>query len=286
MVKLYLYEYRICITLDSPTAKERETVRLEIVMGIKTFRLRDMEQYILEHDTVSMEELKTRFKISMNTTRLDVAELVSKGTIRKVYGGVCSNHKNSLIPFDEREAKNKQSKMAVGREAATLVEEGDIIYIDSGTTTMYIMDYLGEKKNVTVLTNNLNAINKALAFPNLTVISLPGALERKTNSFVSADTVRIMEKYNINKAFMASSGLSEAGTITTSSPLEFEIKKSAMLNSQKHYLLIDSSKYGKSALLTFATVSDMTKIIIDSVPNGMEDLCKRADTKILIGKIN
>ncbi len=253
-------------------------------MGIKTFRMREMEQYILEHDTVSMEELKNKFEVSMNTTRLDVARLVEKGTVRKVYGGVCSNHKNSLIPFTEREAKNKQFKAEVGKEAAKLVEDGDIIYVDSGTTTMYLLDYLGESKNVTVLTNNLNAINRALSFPNLNVISLPGNLERKTNSFVSADTVRMMERYNINKAFMASSGLSETGTITTSSPLEFEIKQAAMRCSDKKYLMIDSSKFGKSALLTFATVAEMTMIVSDMTSSTMEELCKRNNTELKIAK--
>ncbi len=253
-------------------------------MGIKTFRLRDMEQYILEKDTVTMEELKEHFKISMNTTRLDVAQLVEKGMVRKVYGGVCSVHKNSLIPFEEREEKNKNAKMTVGREAAELVDDGDIIYVDSGTTTMYLLDYLGDKKDVTILTNNLNAINRSLPFYNLNVISLPGTLERKTNSFVSADTVRTIERYNINKAFMASSGLSETGIITTSSPLEFEIKKAAMENSNYKYLMIDSTKFGKSALLTFATVNDMSRIVIDKIPDGMEELQKRSSVDIRVAK--
>ncbi len=253
-------------------------------MGIKTFRLRDMEQYIIDNDTVSMEDLKEHFGISMNTTRLDVAQLVTKGMIKKVYGGVCSIQKSNLIPFEEREAKNISAKRAVGREAAELVEDGDIIYVDSGTTTMYLMDFLGEKKNVTVLTNNLNAINRSLPFPNLNVISLPGTLERKTNSFVSADTVRTMEKYNINKAFMASSGLAENGTITTSSPLEFEIKKAAMINSEIKYLMIDSTKFGKSALLTFATINDMSKVVIDSVPTAMEELRRKTNIDVRVAR--
>lgn len=244
-----------------------------------------MEQYIIEHDTVTMEELRDTFNISMNTTRLDVAQLVNKGTIRKVYGGVCSNHKSNLVPFDERKTKNTTGKKAVGKAAASLVNDGDIIYIDSGTTTMYVLDYLGERKNVTILTNNLNAINRALQFPDLNIICLPGALERKTNSFVSADTVRTLEKYNIKKAFMASSGISENGTITNSSPLEFEIKKAAIVNSKEVYLLIDSTKYGHSALLTYANITDMNKVIVDkNVEQGLLDLCEQNNVEIKIAE--
>lgn len=252
-------------------------------MGMKSFRLQQMEQYILEHDMVSMEELKETFQISMNTARLDVAQLVNKGTVRKVYGGVCSNNKSNLVPFDERETRNVLGKRAVGKAAAALVNDGDIIYIDSGTTTMYVMDYLGERKNVTILTNNLNAINRALPYPDLNIISLPGTLERKTNSFVSADSVKTLEKYNIKKAFMAASGILESGTITNSSPLEFEIKKTALRKSEEAYLLIDATKYGKSALLTYANLEDMKGIIVDNeAPRELQELCDAQNVELYI----
>jgi DeoR family myo-inositol catabolism operon transcriptional repressor len=244
-----------------------------------------MEQFILEHDIVSMEELRDTFNISMNTVRLDVAELVNKRKIRKVYGGVCSIQKENLVPFNERQLKNIQAKKAIGKAAASLVEDGDIIYIDSGTTTMNIMDYLGDKTNIIVLTNNLDAINHALPFLNINVISLPGTLERKTNSFVSADTVRTLEKYNITKAFMASSGIAESGIITNSSPLEYEIKKAAIGSSKNVYLLIDSTKYGKSAMLTYANIAEMSKVIVDDgVDSGLLGLCKRNNVEVLIAK--
>ncbi len=254
-------------------------------MGMKSFRIKQMEQYIMEHDLVSMEELRGVFGISMNTVRLDVTELVNKGVIRKVYGGVCSNQKGNLVPFEERQSRNIQGKISVGREAAKLVNDGDIIYIDSGTTTMYVIDYLGESSNVTVLTNNLNAINRAVTLPGINVISLPGTLERKTNSFVSADTVRTLEKYNIKKAFMASSGISESGMVTNASPLEYEVKKAAIENSNEVYLLIDSSKFGKSAMLTYANITEMSKVIVDD-PAGEDllSLCEKKNVEVVLAK--
>lgn len=250
-------------------------------MGMKTFRLRQMEQYILERDTVSMEELCAKFGISMNTARLDVAQLVNKGTVKKIYGGVCSDRANSLVPFEERRLRNIDGKRAAGRAAAEFVEDGEIIYIDSGSTTMYMVDYLEKRKNVTILTNNLNAVNRAVPFPELTVICLPGTLERKTNSFVSAETGRILERYNIQKAFMAAAGIAVTGSVTNSSPLEFEIKKAAIKNSEKAYLLVDSSKYGRTSLMTFANLSQMERIITDegAGPEFIE-LCRQHNVEI------
>lgn len=245
-------------------------------MGMKSFRLRRMEQYILEKENVSMEELCEEFDMSMNTVRLDVAALVKKGSVKKVYGGVCSNHQNSLVPFEERKMKNSEQKKSLCRAAAALVEDGDIIYVDSGTTTMYLADYLDKHKNITVLTNNLNVIMRAVPYDNIQVICLPGILERKTNSFVSAETGKILARYNIKKAFFAATGITENGDITNSSSLEYEIKREAMRNSEHKYLLLDSSKFGKSALLTYAHISNMERVVVDGEMNpGLKELCDK-----------
>ena len=254
-------------------------------MGMKSFRLRRMEQYILENENVSMEELCTEFDVSMNTVRLDVAALVKKGSIKKVYGGVCSNRQNSLVPFEERKMKNNERKRAICRAAAALVEDGDIIYIDSGTTAMYMIDFLENKKNVTILTHNLNAIMRALPFPDLQIICLPGTLERKTNSFVSGETSRVLERYNIQKAFLAAAGVTVSGDVTNSSPTEFEIKRAALENSAHAYLLIDSSKCGRSSLLTFANITNMEKIIADTdVDRSFVELCAQNSVELQLVK--
>lgn len=249
-------------------------------MGMKSFRLRRMEQYILEKENASMEELCAEFDVSMNTIRMDVAELVKKGSVKKVYGGVCSNRQNSLVPFEERKMKNSEQKKAVCKRAAELVEEGDIIYVDSGTTTMYLTDFLDKHKNITVLTNNLNVIMRAVPFDNIQVICLSGVLDRKTNSFISAETGKILAHYNIKKAFFAATGVTEPGDITNSSSLEYEIKREAMENSEHRYLLLDASKYGKSALMTYAHISDMELVIADEkMSPDFKELCKKFNVR-------
>lgn len=254
-------------------------------MGMKTFRLRQMEQYILEHDTVSMDELCTRFAVSMNTARMDVAYLTKKGTIRKIYGGVCANQTNNLVPFEDRQLRNMEVKRAISRAAVGLVEDGDVIYIDSGTTTMYMADYMEDKKNVTIITNSLNAICRAMPYPDLTVIGLPGTLERRTNSFVSVETGRMLEYYNIQKAFMAATGVGDGGEVTNSSPLEFEIKSSAIKNSAHAYLLVDSSKFGKTALMKYANLSQMEQVITDKgIRREHLEMCRETGVKIMMAE--
>ena len=84
---------------------------------------------------------------------------------------------------------------------------------------------------------------------------------------------------------MASSGISENGTVTNSSPLEFEIKKAALENSKESYLLVDATKFGKSALLTYASVGDMDKVIVDKgVDRSLIELCELHNVDVRVAE--
>ena len=93
-------------------------------------RLNAMEQYILGKETVSLEELSTQFSVSMNTIRRDVMELLSRGNIRKVYGGVSSTLINRPVGFSVRAQKNSRAKQIIGRLASQLVSDGASIFLD------------------------------------------------------------------------------------------------------------------------------------------------------------
>src|SRR5687768_13820474 len=100
----------------------------------KTERIEQIQDYVFAHETVSLDELVKVFNVSKNTIRRDVQQLVERGRIIKVYGGVAVNH-STLKSFNERQTRNLQLKKSIAKAAANFVEDGDIIYIDSGTTT-------------------------------------------------------------------------------------------------------------------------------------------------------
>jgi len=250
---------------------------------LRNTRLEQMEQYIIKKDSVSMEELQTHFDTSMNTVRRDVALLMKKGIVEKVYGGVCARKAEQLTPFDVRTIKHQEAKMAIGRMAAQLVDDGDTIFLDSGTTTLHVVQNLAQKQNITLITHNLHAIMAAMSCPNINIISLPGQLLRKTSSFTGLETVRFLKADNIKTAFMAATGLSLCGGVTNSSPLEFELKITAMERSVKSYLLLDSQKFGETALMTYAQLNRFEGVITEAMP--AEEYIKALDdagTKLIL----
>ena len=250
---------------------------------MKVDRIQEMERYVLQRGAATMEELRVHFDVSMNTVRRDVAQLLQRGTVEKVYGGVCARPtEQALTPYEERRRGSERAKAAIGRQAAELVENGDVIFIDSGTTTLQMIDFLQDKRDVTIITNNLEAINRALPHENITIIALPGQVRRKTHSFTGDDAVHYLRRFNISKAFMASTGLSDHG-VTNSSPMEYEIKKCAVENAVTTVLLISQSKFGVTGLMTFAKLDDFDILVTDEQPDaGAMSQLKKSKAKLIV----
>lgn len=229
---------------------------------MKLKRIHEIENYINEKETVSLIELSSQFDVSLNTIRRDINYLEESGAIKKVYGGVTSTHGQELTSYDFRTTKFSEEKERIAKLAASLIEEGDLIFIDSGTTTSPILKYINNNIAFTVLTNNLDVMIEASKHSNIELIVLGSRYYPKTRSFLKTVTsADVAEYYNISKAFMAATGVSIKNGLTNSDFHEHEIKRAIARRTNEMYILADSSKFEKSTLLTYAELKDVDKII-------------------------
>ncbi|MCQ4635701.1 DeoR/GlpR family DNA-binding transcription regulator [Anaerovorax odorimutans] len=235
---------------------------------MRTKRIDSIEQFIEQEKSVSLDTLCEEFEVSKNTIRRDINELVKKGTIKKVYGGVTVNQtaeSQPLLPYQQRHDSFAEEKDAICRLAVEHVNDGDNIYIDTGTTCMNMIDHMADI-NCTIITNSLHVCWKAVPYPNLKVISLPGILKRETLSFVGSDVTNHLQTFNITKAFMACAGLTVNNGVTNASTEEYLIKKAVIENSRQHYLLTDHSKFDRASLMTYCGLEEIHHIITDMAP--------------------
>ena len=233
---------------------------------MKGERLIEMEKYIREQRSVSLDTLCSVFNVSKNTVRRDVAQLIATTDIQKIYGGVSIQFNRIPPSFTERAAVNLPVKQRIGKYAASLVQDGDVIFIDAGTTTCQMINYMGEKKNVTIITHSLDVITRAFAYPNLNEIVISGTLNRKTYSFTNHFKLALQEN-NISKAFMAATGFTIENGATQAISDEFAIKKCAAIKSDQVILMAESYKIGTVCFLTYAHANRFSTIITDKQPN-------------------
>jgi len=267
------------------------TIQLNVLIGVddlKLKRIHEIEDYILKNDTVTLVELTEKFDVSMNTIRRDINYLEKSGVIKKVYGGVTSTSGKELTSFDFRLNKNQKAKEEIGKLASKLINENDLIFIDSGTTTNTILSYIDPNLNFTLLTNNLDVIISASDNPNIELVVIGHRYHHKTKSFLKMSTSSdISENYNISKAFMAVTGVSRKNGLTNSDFHEHEIKKMISDRAAELYVLADSSKFESSTLLTYAPLSRADKIITNTKLNSeIGDYCTSNNIEIVYPEQN
>lgn len=241
---------------------------------MKIKRIQQIEQYIQQHKQVSISELCSHFNVSKNTIRRDINYLETEGLLEKVYGGVVATN-SQLVPFESRTIKNQLEKEQIAARAASFIQENDLIFIDSGTTTIHLLDSVSQTIHFTVLTNNLDIINTAAAMTNITLVVVGTNFKRRTRSFVELSEKTLLTRYNINKAFMAATGVSINHGLTNSDPLEYEIKKWISTKANQLYLLADPTKFDKSTLLTYLELSNIHGLITtNAIPQNYQEFCK------------
>ena len=264
---------------------QRQDNRRHIKGGIamRSQRIAEIEQYIYAHKTVTLDELCEVFQVSKNTIRRDIEEIIQNPDIVKTYCGVMINTqtKKLLVSFTERNINRQDAKRMIAAKAASFVEDGDSIFIDSGTTTLYMLEYLKNKK-ITLLTNNIEVMVQAIPYENINLISLSGTLNRKTLSLTGNNAARLLSTYNVKKAFLAATGITIENGATNSSPEETCIKEMAVKKSLEKYLLVDSSKFGVVSLLTYGNVEDFTGIITDGIPtDAFQEYAEEHQVKVI-----
>ncbi|MGP1489131.1 MAG: DeoR/GlpR family DNA-binding transcription regulator [Peptoanaerobacter stomatis] len=249
---------------------------------MKNIRLAKMEKLILERRIMSLKELQEEFGISMNTIRRDINELIENGNIKKVYGGVeyCESEVE-FSDFLERCVRDKDFKELIGRKASRFVEDNDIIFVDSGTTAMNIIYYLCDKKNVTIITNNLSVVIEASRKENINLIALGGEVNKRTFSFAGKDSLNFLKDINITKAFMAATGISVKNGATNSVYEERDIKSKIVDKAEKVFMLVDHTKFDKHSLFTYCELDDIDCIITDKAPEKYKKFAKEHNIKLV-----
>lgn len=250
-------------------------------------RIEEIKNYIYENKTVTLNEICKSFHISKSTLRRDLNMILQPGdrNIIKIYGGVTALSRKELMSFDERNSCNLHAKRRIAEAAAALVQDNDTIFIDSGTTTLPIPDYIKGKENVTILTNSVEIVLHAIPYETMEVISLSGVLNRRTLSFIGTNVLQTLQNYNISKAFMAATGFSIASGLTDPSLPEAQIKRLAVQHSRQIYLLADSSKCGKVSLVTYCDMNQIDMLITEAeLPREYTDYFEKSGKKILIAR--
>ncbi|MGL5020920.1 MAG: DeoR/GlpR family DNA-binding transcription regulator [Mycoplasmatales bacterium] len=202
---------------------------------------------IEEKNILNIKELLSLELTSESTLRRRLKELKEDGFLDLKYGGYIELTGNEKISISDefKTNVNRGQKRRLGKMCADLISDGDIIFIDNGTTVRYILEYIGHK-NVEVYTNGYNHIDVAKKKKiNLNII--PGNILYREASIVGEEAISYLADINFDCSFIGANGFDEIKGVTTPNISEANLKKFMLKHAEKSYVVIDSRKYKLSS---------------------------------------
>ncbi len=225
-------------------------------------RLDKIMEILNKYSYVTVKYLTHALDYSTATINRDLNVLEQKNLIKRSYGGI-ELQENKTAPLLFRYGKMGKVKNSIAKKAAELVDDGDTLFLDGSTTTEAMGKFLLQKKDITVITNNI-ALVLFLKEHGVNVICLGGSIIEAPYILGGTDTEEMALKYKADKMFFASSGMSEEGEIQADKEYE-TLRKIMRKNSTKSYYLVDSEKILKSVKKVLFTSDEINGIISDYI---------------------
>lgn len=235
-------------------------------------RLQEICKYVQSNTRASVRRLCRVFDVSESTIRRDLTELEKRRMLKRTHGGAVCLESVGLEPtYVEKQDRYQAEKQRIAARAAELIEDGDSVLIDSGTTTLYLAPYLTKFKKLTVVTNSINLMQQLIACAGITLICVGGTLRPNTMALVGPIAEINLGRMRLDKAFIATNGMDAAMGLSTPNLLEAATKEKMIAVSEQVYVLADHSKIGRVFFARFGSAADMDGLVTSRmIPEGQK----------------
>lgn len=221
----------------------------------------EISEFVKEKKYASIDEIMEKFQLSRSTVRRTLIAMEEKKLLKRVRGGAeAIEEVDAILPMDFQEVfnANKEDKIIIAKKAASLIQDNDVIFIDSGSTCFYMIDYI-KAKEITVVTNGIMHIQKLMA-KGINTYILGGYAKPEKNLIMGEDMVNKISVMNFDKAFLGTMGIDARSGFTTMMLEDGEVKKAVIKSSDKCYILADKLKFNVRKFYTYGDFTEATII--------------------------
>lgn len=200
---------------------------------------------------------------SESSIRRDLTRLENAGIVKRSYGGVTlCDEETEAPPIYMRKDKNRQAKKNIAERASVLLKDGMTVILDSSTTAFYMLKYIAEHKNMTVITNSLLTAT-ATAEAGINLYSSGGSSVNGSLALTGAYAEETLEKVYADIVFFSSFAISDDGVISDCNEAENKIRKTMLKRAKTKVLLIDKSKFGKMSTHVLCRLDEIDHYFTD-----------------------
>ncbi len=244
-------------------------------------RRQEIMEMLKQKGSVKVSDLVEQYQVGKETIRRDLKALAKEENVEVVYGGAHLTRMLTGTPIREENIVKKREvnayqKRMIAQRAAELIEPGDVIALNSGSTVECILDYIADKVPLSILTVNVNVAAKAATIPGVDVYMPGGKIRGKSGMVISSEAEEFIKRFTVQKCFFGISAISLGSQITHTCVEEVSNNRALMAGAEEVYILADHMKFDKKSLYKLATFDEMTGIITDQQVN--EDYKSYFDT--------
>lgn len=234
---------------------------------------------------LSVEELSRQVGASLMTIRRDLTLLDGQGVLRRTHGGAVALAAPRDVPFRRRERLELQAKAAIGRAAAALVQPGETILLDAGTTVLAMAHPLRAVRNLTVVTNSVQVLAELWSRPEIRVVALGGVARPGSGSVTGSLAEKALAEIRVDRAFLGTTGITPRWEVSNSDLDLAALQRRILSAARESYLLADHTKFGRTGLAIVSPLRAFTSVITDAhlPPNVLTQLRKHV-RKVLIAR--
>jgi len=241
-------------------------------------------QALLRQEHVDVGDLSRRFQVSQSTIRRDLLVLERQGLLRRQYGGASAQERVLYEePYREKMREHIAEKLKIALAASRLIQDGDVIALSGGTTTMQIARAIKHRTGITVVTNAVNIAAELAGASQLRVVVTGGTLRSPSFELVGPLAEQSLQSMYVNKAFIGVNGLSVPQGITTHNEIEALTNRAMLHQAQEVYVVADHSKLGKIAFSVISPLSSVHCLITDDgIEPGMRARLEEAGLRVVV----
>jgi DeoR/GlpR family transcriptional regulator of sugar metabolism len=247
-------------TLKTDTERRRDRLK-------KSDRRRQILLELKLRPHVRISELARRFSVSTETLRRDFDALADDGLIARDHGGASAPTQGHYPSLDERTNARIEERKRIGLVAAGLIQDGETVMIDSGSTTIQMARALAYRgTQCTVITNSI-PVAMTIGHGATEVLLCPGEYLAAESAVIGTETLEFLARFNVDRCMIGASGLSSEGPSETIRGFA-AVKRMMLHRAAKRHLLIDSHKFGYKGLAQVGEIADLDSVVVDARPRG------------------
>ncbi len=234
--------------------------------------------------SVSVKKLSEKFETSVVTIRHDLRRLEKQGLLERVHGGALIRHRTGIeSTLSQRQRIEPTQKRRIAAHASHLAEDGDVVLLTDGSTTLALAHQLKLRPDVTMVTNSWSIMDEIGKEPSSQVILLGGMLRHVTMAFIGPMTLAALATLRVDKLFLGVDGLSREYGVSTPNMLECEVYRAMITSSKQVIVLADHTKIGREYLYQMGPIESIDTLVCDAMtPSAVVNELREAGVEVLV----